>query len=189
MKKLESSFANMLVVLLAIALISAGLLAATFEYTREAIAAHQLAKQLSALEAVLPDYDNDLLADQTEAGGYRLYPAYRDGDLVAVAVLGITDQAFSGEMQVMAGFTPAGELINATAVRHAETPGLGSKVNDEAFARQFRGLSLGADQSLAVGKDGGAIDSVTAATISSRAYVDAVNRAWKSAEGYFGGVQ
>jgi electron transport complex protein RnfG len=189
MKKLESTFANMLIVLLLIALISAGLLAATFEYTREDIAANQLAKQMAALDAVLPAYDNDLLADQTEYEGYQLFPAYLDGELVGAAVLGLSARAFSGEMEVMAGFAPDGTLINAIAVRHAETPGLGSKVNDDAFASQFRGLKLSAGEVLTVSKDGGAIDAVTAATISSRAYCDAVSLAWESAATFFGGAR
>jgi electron transport complex protein RnfG len=121
--------------------------------------------------------------------GFSLFPAYQGGELVGAAVLGITEQAFSGEMQVMAGFSPDGTLINSIAVRHAETPGLGSKVNDDGFAGQFRSLILEPGQVLEVSKDGGAIDAVTAATISSRAYCDAVSLAWKSAASFFGGAQ
>ncbi|AHC13882.1 RnfABCDGE type electron transport complex subunit G [Salinispira pacifica] len=195
-KKIESSFVNMVVVLLLIALISAGILAATYEYTKEDIAGHQLAKQIAAIDAVLPEYDNNILEDQRQIDGMSVFPAYSGGSLVGVAVLGFSDRAFSGEMEVMAGFSPDGTLLNATAVRHAETPGLGSKVNDERFASQFTSIDMtAADLSgdgnnsggLAVRKDGGEIDSITAATISSRAYCHAVNTAWNSARQFFGG--
>lgn len=195
-KKIESSFVNMVVVLLLIALISAGILALTYEYTREDIAAHQLAKQIAAIDAVLPEYDNDILADQQQIEGTSVFPAYSNGSLVGVAVLGLSDRAFSGEMEVMAGFSPDGTLLNTTAVRHAETPGLGSKVNDDRFASQFSSIDMTAGDlssdgnepdGLAVRKDGGQIDSITAATISSRAYCHAVNIAWESAQQFFGG--
>lgn len=194
MKQLESTFPNMVIVLLIISLISAGVLAATYESTAEDIAAHQLAKQLAAIDAVLPAeggyaYDNDILEDQTVSQGYQLYPAYIDSKLVGVAVLGIGNNGFGGPMQVMAGFSTRGELINAVVVQHSETPGLGTKVGEEKFAAQFRGIELSPDEVLTVSKDGGTIDAVTAATISSRAYCDAVSLAWKAASAFFGGQQ
>ena len=76
----------------------------------------------------------------------------------------------------MVGFTGDGKLNGIDVLSQKETPGLGAKVDTEAFTRQFRGLSL-ADTKWAVDKDGGDIDGITAATISSRAVVDAIQKA------------
>lgn len=188
-KKIPSTFATMLTVLLLISLISAGLLAWTYEGTKDRIAANQLAKQLAAIQAVLPAYDNDILADKQEVDGSELFPAFKGGTLVGAAVMGVTQKGFGGEMDVMVGFDPSGVMINAIAVKLNETPGLGTKVNDEKFNHQFHDRQMNAGETLSVVKDGGTIDAITAATISSRAFTDAVNKAWASAETYFGGAK
>ena len=84
----------------------------------------------------------------------------------------------------MVGFTPGGEVVNVNVLEQTETPGLGTKMADEGnvLLRSVQGQKLEdkklVDGKLAVTKDGGDVDALTAATISSRAYVDAINRAW-----------
>ena len=88
-----------------------------------------------------------------------------------------------GELPVL-GFTPDGEVINVNVLKQAETPGLGTKMAaaDNVLLRSVKGQKLEEKKlvngKLAVAKDGGDVDALTAATISSRAYVDAINRAW-----------
>ena len=93
-------------------------------------------------------------------------------------------QGFGGVVRLMVGFTPEGEVVNVNVLEQTETPGLGTKMADEGnvLLASVKGRKLESkklvDGKLAVTKDGGDVDALTAATISSRAYVDAINRAW-----------
>ena len=93
-------------------------------------------------------------------------------------------QGFGGVVRLMVGFTPEGEVVNVNVLEQTETPGLGTKMADEGnvLLGSVKGQKLEekklVDGRLAVKKDGGDVDALTAATISSRAYVDAINRAW-----------
>ena len=78
----------------------------------------------------------------------------------------------------MVGFDTTGVIIGTAVIKAAETPGLGDKIKTEKFSGQFVEKKLRPwDAPLAVTKDQGQVDAITAATISSRAYCDAVNRA------------
>ena len=89
-------------------------------------------------------------------------------------------QGFGGVVRLMVGFTPDGEVVNVNVLRQAETPGLGTKMADKenVLLGSIQGKKLETmklvDGKLAVKKDGGDVDALTA----SRAYVDAINRAW-----------
>ena len=92
-------------------------------------------------------------------------------------------KGFSGKIEIMAGFLPSGTINNTAVVSHKETPGLGDKmdVKKSDFPIQFMGKNP-ATYKLAVTKDGGDVDAITAATITSRAFCDAVDRAYKAFE-------
>jgi len=77
----------------------------------------------------------------------------------------------------MIGFDASGVIQGATVLSHTETPGLGAKMTGAEFLEQFSGFDPGSQQ-LKVVKDGGAVDAITAATISSRAFCDAAQRAY-----------
>src|SRR5690606_32206308 len=98
------------------------------------------------------------------------------GERTGTAVLSYSDLAFGGRMSVMVGFDAEGRISGVQTVGHTETPGLGSKITLPNFTSQFLGQTAEGGR-LAVDKDGGEVDAITAATISSRAFVDAVNRA------------
>ena len=104
--------------------------------------------------------------------------------MAGYAVQTMTKQGFSGVVRLMVGFTPEGEVVNVNVLEQSETPGLGTKMADEGnpLLMSVKGQKLEekklVDGKLAVRKDGGDVDALTAATISSRAYVDAINRAW-----------
>ena len=85
----------------------------------------------------------------------------------------------------MVGFDASGKLVDFSVLQHAESPGLGSLIpewfhekSQTGGIRDMRGLDMKAVSPLSVSKDGGKVDAITAATISSRAFLDAVNRAW-----------
>jgi Na+-translocating ferredoxin:NAD+ oxidoreductase subunit G len=108
-----------------------------------------------------------------------MYPAKKGDKLVGTAVETFTKKGFSGEIKLMVGFTPEGEIVGIRVLEHKETPGLGDKMEVEKsdFHVQFQGKNP-ADFKLIVKKDGGNVDAITATTISSRAYCDAVQRAY-----------
>jgi electron transport complex protein RnfG len=181
----------MLLVMLILALVSAGALGLTYTVTADLIAANALEKQKNALATVLPEFSNDPVQDKIPAPQDEkvfLYPAMANGSLVGIGVQTYSEKAFGGVMTLMVGFTVQGELIDTQVLSHTETPGLGSKISEPSFAGQFRGRTAG-DFPLLVSKDGGQVDAITAATISSRAYVDGLNRAYQAATAYLEGGQ
>ena len=105
--------------------------------------------------------------------------AFNGDKLVGTAVATYTDIGFSGRFKIMVGFSPDGKIINTAVLEHKETPGLGTKLDSKKsdFPLQFKGKNP-ADFKLKVKKDGGDVDAITAATISSRAFCDALQRAY-----------
>lgn len=175
----------MLVTLVVITAISSASLGFMYELTKEPKAAAEAAKQNFAIKAVSPEFDNDPSTDAYEIesfdGGEPLtcYPSVKNGELQGIAVRTWTMNGFSGLVRLMVGFDQAGNIINISVLEQKETPGLGTKMTDAKFKDQYNGKNPGSNN-LNVTKDGGEIDAITAATISSRAFSDAVERAYKS---------
>lgn len=184
MAKKESTFPNMLITLLVITLASATSLGYVYELTKDPIAQAKLNKKLEAIKQVVPTFDNDPNGEMykvtTEEGFIiELYPAKMQDSLVGTAVKTYTKKGFSGEVWLMVGFTPEGSIIDVSVLEHKETPGLGTKMADADFKDQFKTKNP-TSYKLHVKKDGGDVDAITAATISSRAFCDAVDRAHKA---------
>ncbi len=176
-KKLDSSLKNMLIVLTLIGLVSAFALGFTYEKTKPAIAAIQIKKQQAAIKAVLPDFDK--LGDKYSVDGFEnveLFPASKDGKLVGTAVKTYSNNGFNGNIQIMVGLTEDGTVYNTSVIYQGETPGLGTNMTTPKFKDQFNGKNKSGFK-FTVKKDGGDVDAITAATISSRAFCDAMNRA------------
>jgi electron transport complex protein RnfG len=110
-----------------------------------------------------------------------VYPATLEGALVGYAVETFSNKGFGGRITLMVGFQPDGTVYNTSVVSHAETPGLGDKMDASKsnFSEQFKGIHPSTFR-LAVKKDGGDIDAITASTITSRAFADAVSRAYEA---------
>lgn len=100
-----------------------------------------------------------------------------------VAVSTWTAKGYSGQVRLMVGFDKEGNIVGISVLEQKETPGLGSRMTENAFIGQFGGKNPGKNK-LSVKKDGGEIDAITAATISSRAFCDAVNRAYMSVKAH-----
>ena len=187
MDKKGASLLNMVITLLVITAISATSLGFMHELTKEPRAAAEKLKQNFAIQAVLPEFDNNPSAEFYEIesfdGGEQLtcYPGIKNGELTGFAVKTWTMKGFSGLIRLMVGFDNTGVITNASVLEHQETPGLGTKMSDADFKNQFIGKNPKANN-LKVKKDGGEIDAITAATISSRAFSDAIERAYKSLE-------
>jgi electron transport complex protein RnfG len=141
-----------------------------------------LNKKLSAIKQVVPEFNNNPDAEMFklptgEGDSLEIYPAKRDSIIVGYAVNTNTNKGFSGNISLMAGFRPDFTIINITVLEQKETPGLGTKMSEPLFKDQFNDKNP-SQFSLKVKKDGGPVDAITAATISSRAFCDAVQRAY-----------
>ena len=187
--KVKSTFISMTLTLFIVASLSAATLAFVYKFTKDKIAEADLKKQKEALSYVLPEFDNNPIAESDTipsdipGDAYKLvvFPAYKNGKFVGAAVKSFTLNGFSGRFDVMVGFLPDGTIYNTIVLSHSETPGLGDKIDPKKsdFALQFKGKNP-ATFKLKVKKDGGDVDAITAATISSRAYCDAVQRAYNA---------
>ena len=177
MAKLESTFKNMLLSLLFISMGMSAALGFVYSLTKEPIEKANKMKEVQAITDVLPEFDNDPTLDIKSVEGLDYYTATKGGEVVGYAVKSYTDKGFSGHFTMMVGFKPDGSIHNITVLEHKETPGLGTKMKEPKFKDQFPGKNPG-DFKLKVKKDGGQIDAITAATISSRAFCDGVQRAY-----------
>ena len=154
MEKLQSSFKNMALSLTIIAMVAAAALAGVYMLTLGNIEAQKKAKQEAAKLAVLNG---------------------QEGYAVETAVDG-----FGGTFRVMVGFDKEGNILGYEILEHQETPGLGSHMehwfkNADKPGQNIIGRKGGA---LQVSKDGGDVDAITAATITSRAFLKAINQAY-----------
>jgi electron transport complex protein RnfG len=106
------------------------------------------------------------------------------GNKLGVAVESTTG-GFGGDLKVLVGFDPEGTILGYTLLEHSETPGLGAKA-DKWFQKDGKGNIIGKSpaEPLTVSKDGGQVDAITASTITSRAFLLAVNNAYNA---YMGG--
>lgn len=181
----------MFVSLTGISFAAGAILAGVNMLTAAPIAASKVAALNAAIKAVTPAFDNDPTKDvrknaTSDGDSLLVYPAMEGEKLVGVAVASNTMNGFSGEIKVIVGFDVEGKIINYSVLQHSETPGLGSKMQEwfstDKNKQSILGRSL-ADGELTVAKDGGDVDAITAATISSRAFLNAVNRAYSAYKG------
>jgi len=105
-----------------------------------------------------------------------IYPAFKDKKLVGAAIKVTDPNGYGGNVELMVGITVDGRVYAVSILQHKETPGLGSKIGDSAFSDQFKELEVPSG-GLKVRKDGGTIQAITGATISSRAVTHGVNEA------------
>ncbi|MCO5724584.1 RnfABCDGE type electron transport complex subunit G [Robiginitalea marina] len=183
MKKKESTLVNMVVVLFAITLAAGLTLGFVNDLTLAPKARARLAKKLSALQHVLPPFDNDpvsgiiRIGTPTAKDSIELYPAFQEGSFAGAAVTGVSEKGYSGLIKIMVGFQPDGRINNIEVLEQKETPGLGTKMKGEAFLRQFRGKNPETFDMRAK-KDGGAVDALAGATITTRAFAEAAQQAY-----------
>ena len=177
----KSSFFNMTVCLLAICFVCSGLLAAVYALTAEPIAAAAAAKNEAAIKEVLPETAVKIEEERTvefEGASYAYNLAYDELGNVVGCAINVAPVGFGGPIAIKVGFDVNGVIWNTKVLSQAETPGLGAKCVEPAFSDQFKGFDASAKK-LAVKKDGGDVDAITASTITSRAYADGLALAVK----------
>lgn len=194
MKRLASTLPNMVISLGLVTAFSGALLGLMYQATKEPIAQRSKEDRVAAIKLVAPPFDNDPEADMwtTDISGSEVsvYPAREDGRLVGAAVKATSMNGFSGEVTVMAGFDADGTVRDYQVLHQAETPGLGAKMQmwfrDPKGARSVLGKNPGRD-SFYVTKDTekhGQVDAITAATISSRAFLETLRDAYEAYKKY-----
>jgi Na+-translocating ferredoxin:NAD+ oxidoreductase subunit G len=156
------------------------LLAGVNALTEDRIAGVNRDKKLEAIEEVLPPCDNQPGANTTvvqHAGrDWTFFVARKDGDFAGAAVETSSAAGYGGDISLMLGINAQNETQAIEILGQKETPGLGANIESPDFRKHFAGKNL-ASSKWSVKKDGGEIDQITAATISSRAVTEAVKAA------------
>ena len=158
-----------------ISAICAAVLALVNSKTKDRIASLTAEKTANAAKAVLPSdvKATDIRPDPANPG-LTVMIGYADAaksKVLGYAVPGTSPKGYGGEIRLMVGLTAARKVISYQVLAANETPGLGAKLGDAAFTKQFGGKD---GPSLKVKKDGGEIDAITGATITSRAVCEAI---------------
>ena len=210
MKKLESNVMNMALVLTLIAVVAAGLLAWVNNVTTGPIEAINNAAIENGIKSVILG-DRDIkftVENPVEREGFILHNVNdMNGNLIGTAVESTDKNGFGGALKVMVGFDPEGVILGYTVLEHSETPGLGAQADgwfrqksadvkeqplvvnvllgapEKPGNHNIIGMNPG-DDLMTVSKDGGQVDAITASTITSKAFLRAVNAAYKAVFGY-----
>jgi electron transport complex protein RnfG len=188
MKKLESSLTNMTLVLTLVAVVMGGILAFVNHLTEGPIQQQKEKALADGIKAVM--VCNDLVVaepvevKQTVDGKEHTFIIYNVKDAQGKdlgAAVQSTTMGFGGDLKVLVGFDSEGSILGYTLLEHAETPGLGAKA-DLWFQKGQKGDIIGKSpaEPLTVSKDGGQVDAITASTITSRAFLKAVNNAYNA---------
>ena len=187
MAKKESTLKNMLVSLLVITAVSGGVLGFIYALTKDTIADVDKKKNAAAISEVLGTDENTQL-DTITCDGMLYNLAYdAEGNFLGAAIKSATN-GFGGKVELMVGIMADGTINKISVLSQSETPGLGANMTNEKFKGQFNGKHPDT-YNLKVKKDGGDVDAITAATISSRAFTLAVQNAcdsFKNNVGKFG---
>lgn len=179
-----------------ISFVATALMAWVFVITEAPIAAAQQQKNTAALSQVLPAFDNQPLQEAVTLNGVTFYTARKDGQIAGFAGETISTKGYAGEISILAGLKPDGTITTVLVTKQSETPGLGTVVAERVREKtisgviagkketglppnrildQFNGMKAVAGQTpWAVKKDGGELDAITGATITSRAVGGAV---------------
>ena len=188
MKKLESTLLNMVLVLTSVAVIMGGILAYVNHLTEGPISEQKAKILADGIKSVMGVDEITVAKTDTvsqNVGGKELtYVIYQTQDANKQdlgAAVESTTGGFGGDLKVLVGFDPEGKILGYTLLENAETPGLGAKA-DKWFQKGEKGDIIGKTpaEPLTVSKDGGQVDAITASTITSRAFLLAVNNAYNA---------
>ncbi len=190
-KKLESSLLNMVLVLTGVAVVMGGILAYVNHLTSGPISEQKEKALADGIKTVmacdgLTVAKTDTVRQNGAKGKELTYIIYQTQDAQGHdlgAAVESTTGGFGGDLKVLVGFNPEGKILGYTILETAETPGLGAKA-DKWFHKGGKGDIIGKDPAtfkLGVTKGGeGDVDAITASTITSRAFLLAVNNAYKA---------
>lgn len=187
MEKMKSSLTNMVVVLVGFALIIGAVLAWVNHITEGPIAQKAEKTLADGIKTVMGQsqlkvVDNDTVR-QNIGGKEATFVVHKTADAQGQelgAAVESTTMGFGGDLKILVGFDKTGKILGYTILQTSETPGLGAKA-DKWFQKTGKGSVIGlspAQGDLTVKKDGGQVDAITASTITSRAFLKAINQAY-----------
>ncbi len=187
MAKMKSTLTNMVVVLVGMALVIGALLALVNHITEKPIAEKAGKTLAEGIKTVMGTKDLTVTSNDTvrqnidnKEAVFVIHRAADKGGKSLGAAVESTTLGFGGDLKVLVGFCPDGTILGYTILQHAETPGLGAKAQ-AWFQKDGKASNIGmspAKGHLDVSKDGGQVDAITASTITSRAFLKAINQAY-----------
>ena len=162
-------------VLTVITIVAAGVLASVNAVTAPQIEKINAENLAAGIKAVMGN-DDIKVSEPWEVDAFTAYDINdKQGNLLGKAVV-TTENGFGGPLKVLVGFNTDGDILGYTVLEHAETPGLGAKAG-EWFQDKIIGMNPGVNN-FTVSKDGGEVDAITASTITSRAFLRAIQNAY-----------
>ncbi len=183
MSKKESTFLNMTITLFVITIIAGVSLGFINDITKGPKAKAKLERKVNALKQVMAEFNNNpvqevkLIKSDKAKDSIEIYAGMMDDKPIGTAVIGSSEKGYSGLVKLMIGFNPDESIKNIVVLEQKETPGLGTKMKSDKFLRQFRGKKP-SEFNLKPTKDGGDVDALTGATISTRAFGEATQMAY-----------
>ena len=178
MKPVKSNLFNMIMAMAVVSVCSAASIGYVYQKTKEPIEISKNLKISQAVEDMVGKFNNKPFEEKMVFmnGSMELYPAKENGELTSVGVKTYSNNGFGGKIELIVGFSRNGDINGYKVIQQNETPGLGTKITESKFSNQFVGLNAFSDN-FELRKNGGQIDALTGATISSNAVVDAVKKA------------
>ena len=177
MAKKESTLKNMLIALMVITIVSGGVLGFVYGLTKPAIDQVEANKNLKAINEVLKSDVEIVKTETIDIDDLTYNLAYdAEGNFIGAAIKTYSKNGFGGKIELMVGMLANGIINKVSVLSQAETPGLGANMVNDKFKGQFDGVDP-KTFILKVKKDGGDVDAITAATISSRAVSEAIKKA------------
>ena len=189
MKKLESSITNMVIVLVGVALITGAILAYVNHITTGPIQEQAEKTLTDGIKKVMGGVDLKVTSNEPvhqmingKEATFIIHETQDQSGKPLGAAVESTTGGFGGDLKVLVGFDEQGNILGYTILQTAETPGLGAKA-ESWFQKDGKGSIIGKNPStdnLTVSKDGGSVNAITASTITSRAFLLAVNNAYNA---------
>jgi electron transport complex protein RnfG len=183
MAKVESSFKNMLLTLFVVTLLASFALGGIYNLTKEPIELARKAAKEKAIKEVIPEFDelqSFMMLPEGMKDSVEFNVGLKEGEVVGTAIASYSNNGYDPtQIRIMVGIMPDNTIGNTSVIQHKETPGLGTKMSDPSFKNQFVGIDPQSFK-LKVKKDGGDVDAITAATITSRAFSEAVEMAYQT---------
>ncbi|MFZ3386030.1 MAG: RnfABCDGE type electron transport complex subunit G [Candidatus Hydromicrobium sp.] len=162
-KKILSNKAYPVVFLAIIVIVSVVLLIGVNSLTSDIVESRRVEEITGILENIFPEMSKYELEDE-------VYIIYEDGEKAGYAFMA-SGRGYGGNINILVGLDSGFGIKGVSILSQTETPGVGNKITESSFTDQFKGLSA---SDIALKSEGGKIDAITGATISSRAVVNAV---------------
>lgn len=165
---------KMVLILTAVAFIASLLISLVYSITKDRIEDEYRKEFLRGLVSVFPPFDNEPDSEKKNINDTVVYIAKKSNKVIAYAVKSLSKKGYGGSIEVLVGVDILGDITGIEILKHAETPGLGNKIEKVFFKDAFKGLNT--LDKIAVKKDGGIIDEFSGATITPRAVCEAVEK-------------